>query len=79
MEKRDKGWTHKRPISVGDMGAPTFEVIFRDTSDGKHYAMHYYRDTDTGIDTFEGVNNDDLFKCHEVEKKEVVAVSWVKV
>ncbi len=78
-EKRDKGWVHERPISVGGMGPPTFEVVFRDTADGKHYAMHYYRDLDVGVCKFDGAKDDDLYECYEVEKKEVVAISWVKV
>jgi hypothetical protein len=79
IEKRVQGWVHERPISVGDMGAPTFEVVFRDTADGKHYAMHYYRDLDVGVDTFDGAKDDDLYECYEVEKKEVVTVDWERV
>lgn len=78
-EKRDKGWANEKSVPRGDIDADTFEVVFRDAADGKHYAMKYYYDSDTGIDTFEGAEDGDLYKCYEVEKKEVVAVSWVKV
>lgn len=77
-EKCSQGWLHQKYLN-DDIGAPTFEVVLRDTTDGKYYAMRYYRDSDHGIDTFEGSSNDDLHECYEVEKKEVVTVDWVAV
>lgn len=77
-EKCRDGWLYEQYLN-DDRGCPTFEVVFRDTADGKHYAMRYYRDNDHGIDTFDGAKDDDLYECYEVEKKEVVAVSWERV
>ncbi len=78
-EKRDNGWVHEKPIPRGDIDAPRFEVVFRDAADGKYYAIEYYNCLDVGADIFDGASDDDLYLCYEVEKKEVVTVSWEKV
>jgi len=76
-EQRNKGWINKKYIHDNN-GCPHFEVVFKDSADGKYYAMEYYDDTDHGIDTFDGDSDDRLYLCYEVEKEEVVAISWVK-
>ncbi len=55
------------------------EVVFRSKDDGKHYSFEYYFNNDVGIDSFDGVSNDTLIMCHEVEKQEVTTVTWVRV
>lgn len=70
----NKGWVSQRYLH-SERGCPAFEVVFRDR-DGDHYAMEYYCDKDTGIDTFEGSHAHDLYDCYEVEKSEVVTRVW---
>ncbi len=55
------------------------DVVFRSKDDGKHYSFDYYFTKDVGIDSFDGVSNDKLIVCHEVEKREVTTVTWKKV
>jgi len=76
-EKSSQEWLSQKYLH-DDMDCPTFEVVFRDPTDGKHYAMEYYHDSNHGIDTFDGASNDDTFECYEVEEKKTMTTEWVK-
>jgi len=75
-EQRDKGWINEKYLHDNN-GYPHFEVVFKDSADGKYYAMEYYN-SDHGIDTFDGDDDDKVYECYKVEKKEVIEISWVK-
>ena len=76
-QKSAEGWIDEKFLH-NDRDCPTYEVVFRDSATGEHYAMEYYRDDNHGIDTFDGMNDDHTIDCYEVRKEEVTTYAWVR-
>ena len=71
------GWVAAKFIGNFD-GSPNFDAVFYDESDGCYYSFRYANNSDVGIDSFEGLGDDETFECVQVMKKVVESVEWVK-
>lgn len=61
------------------MAAEFCDVVFKSKDDGKFYAFEYHFNSDVGVDSFDGRDDDHVVDCYEVEKVTVTTTSWQRV